>query len=70
MGLGPFPEIGLAAARKAADAARSKVKSGIDPIDERNSRQAVPAFGAFADQLIAQIEGGFRNAKHQAHDIR
>lgn len=66
MGLGPFPEIGLAAARKAADAARSKVKSGIDPIDERNSRQAVPTFGAFADQLIAQIEGGFRNAKHQA----
>lgn len=66
MGLGPFPEIGLAAARKAAEEARSKAKSGTDPIDSRRSERAVPTFGVFADQLVDDIEGGFRNEKHRA----
>jgi integrase len=66
MGLGPFPEIGLAAARKAADDARAKAKAGTDPIDARRTVRAVPTFGAFADQLLDDIEGGFRNEKHRA----
>lgn len=66
MGLGPYPEIGLAAARKAAEDARSKAKSGVDPIDSRKAERMVPTFGAFADQLVDDIEGGFRNEKHRA----
>lgn len=66
MGLGPYPEIGLAAARKAAEDARSKAKSGVDPIDSRKAERKVPTFGAFADQLVDDIEGGFRNEKHRA----
>jgi integrase len=66
MGLGPYPEVGLAVARQFAAEARAKAKTGIDPIDARRAIRAVPTFGAFADQLITDIEGGFRNEKHRA----
>ncbi|RJL04869.1 tyrosine-type recombinase/integrase [Paracoccus siganidrum] len=35
MGLGAFPAVSLAEARKHADAARAKVRAGLDPIKER-----------------------------------
>ena len=66
MGLGPYPEIGLAAAREKASAARSQAKSGVDPIDARRADRAVPFFGVFADELVDSIESGFRNEKHRA----
>ena len=66
MGLGPYPEIGLAAAREKASAARSQAKSGVDPIDARRADRAVPLFGVFADELVDSIESGFRNEKHRA----
>lgn len=66
MGLGPYPEVGLAAARQFAAEARAKAKTGRDPIDARKALRAVPTFGTFADQLLSDIEGGFRNAKHRA----
>lgn len=37
MGLGPFPEVGLAEARQKADDARLLIRLGRDPIGERNS---------------------------------
>lgn len=44
MGLGGFPDVTLAGAREAARAARSKIKLGIDPIDEaRATRSALVA---------------------------
>ncbi len=36
MGLGAFPPVSLAEARKHADAARAKVRAGLDPIKERD----------------------------------
>lgn len=35
MGLGPYPDVSLASARSLADEARAKVRSGLDPIRER-----------------------------------
>src|SRR6059058_3523254 len=44
MGLGGFPEVGLAAAREAARVARTQIKAGVDPIEHgRASRSALQA---------------------------
>lgn len=49
MGLGPFPEIGLAAARDLAEAARTVLKLGRDPLAERQAaREAEQAAAAKA----------------------
>ena len=69
MGLGGFPDVGLAEARDAADAARKLAKAGTDPIAARRAERAASAaggtFGTFATALLDDIEGGFRNAKHR-----
>lgn len=39
MGLGAFPTVSLAEARRHADAARAVVRSGLDPIKERDRRR-------------------------------
>lgn len=39
MGLGPYPAVGLAESRKLAGAARSEVRTGNDPIIERERRK-------------------------------
>lgn len=69
-GFGGYPAVGLADARKRRDEARSLLANGSDPIEakraaETNARPAV-TFGAFADELIPVLSGGFRNAKHAA----
>lgn len=48
LGLGGFPEVGLADARDAARDARQQVRDGIDPLDARNaSPKRIPSlFGA------------------------
>jgi len=66
MGLGSFPEVGLADAREKALAARRLVKSGIDPISERQKDRGVPTFGEQADETAEQLAAGFRNEKHKA----
>ena len=66
MGLGSFPEVGLADAREKALAARRLVKSGIDPISERQKDRGVPTFGELADEIAEQLAAGFRNEKHKA----
>ncbi|WP_227814330.1 tyrosine-type recombinase/integrase [Nitrogeniibacter aestuarii] len=40
MGLGPYPDVGLAEARERASDNRSKVRQGIDPLDERHANDA------------------------------
>lgn len=40
IGLGPYPEVGLAQARERAREAKDKVWRGIDPIEERKAAQA------------------------------
>lgn len=72
MGLGGFPDVPLAQAREAARRARSKIRDGIDPIEEgRASRSALLAsaasvvtFRAAADAYIAAHQAGWKNPKH------
>jgi integrase len=70
MGLGALRDVSLPQARQMAVVAREHVRAGCDPIAEREhlrlASQAVPTFGAVADDLVAGIEHGFRNEKHRA----
>jgi integrase len=40
VGLGPYPEVGLATARDRARAAKEKITAGVDPIEERRAARA------------------------------
>jgi integrase len=61
VGLGPYPEIGLAEARDLARAAKAKVRDGVDPVEERKAVRAALAaatarnllFSDAADKWIA-----------------
>src|SRR5262245_38873735 len=65
MGLGAYPAVKLAAARKLAGECREAVAGGRDPIAERR-KEAEPTFGDCADKFLASMEGQWRNAKHRA----
>lgn len=66
MGLGPYPEIGLADARERALEARRQIKrDGKDPIAERG-RPKIKTFREAAEALIESKRAGWRNAKHRA----
>ncbi|MFG1350130.1 tyrosine-type recombinase/integrase [Xanthobacter autotrophicus] len=71
MGLGSARDVGLAEARQKAEDARRLTAERQDPLESRKASMArqkeaeeVPSFGAFADALVENIEGGFRNDKH------
>lgn len=82
MGLGPFPEVALAAARTSADAHRAVVRELKDPIDERNAAVTAARAAKVSDDLADRrkaatllkvarefhktIASGFRNRKHRA----
>jgi integrase len=66
MGLGSYPEIGLAEARDKALAARKLARSGVDPIAERQEDKRVPTFGDLAEEVVTEQGKSFRNAKHRA----
>ncbi len=73
MGLGTFPELGLADARAAALDVRSKALKGIDPIREKREVQAAlraeaakaMTFSRCAELYIASHERGWANPKHR-----
>jgi integrase len=66
MGLGPYPEVGLADAReRALDARRLVKRDGKDPIAERG-RAKVKTFKEMAEALIESKQPGWRNPKHAA----
>lgn len=69
MGLGSILDVPLAKAREKAAEARTAFLEGRDPIVERAAIDPPEGikltFGAFADALIDDIEGGFRNEKHR-----
>jgi integrase len=69
MGLGGFPAVSLADARRARDDAEHLVRDGRDPIASRDlareERAAKPTFGEIADKLVAAKEGEWRNEKHR-----
>jgi integrase len=74
MGLGPFPQIGLAAARKHAEECRALVQRGLDPIEERRAQRGAQRVAAaksatFDDcvrDYITDHEAAWGNAKHRA----
>ncbi len=66
MGLGSARDVSLAEARARAESARRLVRDGVDPIANRAAiAPVVLTFGQFADQLVDEIEVGFRNEKHR-----
>lgn len=75
IGLGGFPDVTLAAAREAARLAREKIRSGVDPVEERaEERKRLAAerkLGlTFAEAVEKFLTSGkldtLQNAKHQA----
>ncbi|MEO6743979.1 MAG: integrase arm-type DNA-binding domain-containing protein [Caldimonas sp.] len=72
MGLGGFPSVTLADARKAAREARELVRRGIDPIEQkgaqRSALQAAVAsavtFKQCAEFYMGAHEAGWKNVKH------
>ncbi len=78
MGLGSYPEIGLARAREKASQARSLKAEGIDPLTDKAAQRAQTkaeaakiaakaiTFKACAEKFIAAHQAGWRNSKHCA----
>ncbi|MGH7152379.1 MAG: tyrosine-type recombinase/integrase, partial [Acetobacteraceae bacterium] len=74
MGLGPFPEIGLADARVKLEDARREKANGVDPLAARDAARnrakadaaAAITFKACTDRYIASHRAGWRNEKHAA----
>jgi integrase len=66
MGLGSAGEVSLAEVRRLAADARGLIRAGKNPITERQrAKSAGQTFGAFAEALLDDLEGGWRNAKHR-----
>jgi hypothetical protein len=72
MGLGGYPAVSLAAARKARDNAEQLVRQGIDPIAARSQAKtaavpaAKPTFGTMADLYMRSRQSQWRSDKHRA----
>lgn len=72
MGLGGFPDVGLADARRRAREEREKADKGLDPIGERRAEKArlradqalQITFELAADAYIKAHEAGWKNIKH------
>ncbi len=66
MGLGSASVVTLARARERAAAARLQLSEGVNPLDEKRARRAIPLFGDFADELILSVQDQWKNKKHAA----
>jgi integrase len=73
MGMGPYPEVSLATARKRAFEYRQLVTDGADPIADRDAKRAAArvedakmiTFDDCVAKYIAAHVDGWRNAKHR-----
>ena len=72
MSFGNYPDVSIADARQLANAARSDIAVGIDPIDARDAAQIVAqkskvilSFMDAATQVHTSLKGGWKNGKHQ-----
>ena len=71
MGLGSFPDVGLAEARDKASKYRKQARAGTDPIDARQSEpEAVPTFTTCAARYIRSHRRGWKSAKHAQQWVR
>ena len=74
MGLGPYPDISLAAAREKARECRRLRLEGVDPIENRRAKRGAQrladakamTFRQCAEAYIAAHRAGWRNPKHAA----
>jgi integrase len=66
IGLGPLRDVPLATAREIAGRCRKALVDGKDPRTALPGASTIPTFGEVADQLVDDIEKGFRNKKHIA----
>lgn len=71
MGLGPYPDVGLAEARTKAQNARRLLREGMDPIAHRKDAAAAAAGAAMTFREVAALyvaahADGWRNTKHRA----
>lgn len=65
MGLGSYPDVGLADARARASEYRQQAAAGADPIETRRAEpEAVPDFTTCAARYIRAHRRGWKNAKH------
>jgi integrase len=72
LGLGPYPDVGLAEARDLAAEERRKKRAGIDPLNDKIARQVatraasddVPTFADCATRYIDANAPGWSNPKH------
>ena len=67
LGLGGYPVVSLAQARRKAQDNRALAKSGGDPLAEKREEAmvaAMPTFETLAQQHIAENRHAWRNAKH------
>jgi integrase len=73
MGLGPYPDVSLAEARRRAAEHRNQRRDGLDPLDARAAQRRAHrlatakgrAFRECAAEFIDQNRAGWRNAKHR-----
>ena len=67
IGLGALSSVPLVEARRKAQEAREAVARGDDPLSVLRPQEAaaIPLFGKFADDLICELETGWRNPKHR-----
>jgi integrase len=73
MGLGAYPDISLAEARRRAAERRKQRQEGVDPLNarlaERQARRVAEArgrtFREVADEFVSRNESAWRNAKHR-----
>lgn len=63
MGLGAFPEVSLAEARDEARKARTMLRQGVDPIEERRARRSAQKATAAAARTFAECARGYMDAK-------
>lgn len=65
IGLGGYPGVTLADARKRAQAMREEIDQGIDPRDKKKAAKAeLMTFQRAADEYIKLHRAGWKNAKH------
>lgn len=65
MGLGSYPDVGLADARSKASVCRQQPKENVDPIQARRVEQeAIPTFTSCSARYIRTHRKGWKNVKH------
>lgn len=72
MGLGRYPEVGIADAEQRAFEARRSISEGIDPIDSRRAMrasevaaEAIPTFKRAAETVFSDLKASWKNKKHR-----